>query len=140
MADGPESPPVIDLGEREGKVVSIITDPSMVLESFRRGWVGSLEEAQRQYDIAKRDTEEYCNTKITDEERAIARQNLAKLAMMLFAQHTRAVAEAHKQTKEDGGDTHNHLHLHGSDVRAMSSDERRAYIADLRRRIEAARS
>lgn len=138
MTDGPEILPVVGLGEREGMSVSIVTDPSMVLESFRRGWHGTFEEAQRQYSAAAQDTDEYCKTNITEEERMIARQNLTKLAVLLFAQHTRAVAEAHGQVHGKPGSVTNtqvNIDARGNaDLQArlakMTDDELRAAIAN----------
>lgn len=137
MADGPAILPVINPGAREGLTVSIIVDPRMVLESFRRGWHGTYAEAEAQYNAAKADTEEYCQCAITDEERMYARQNLAKLALLLFAARTKAVSEAHKQTLDHrGGDRRPPLGEGEADPKQMTDSELDAYIAEQKRRIE----
>ena len=136
MADGRAILPVIEPGGREGPGVSILTDPFMLLESFRRGWIKTAEEAQKQYERAVDDVQKFRDCGPSAEDMAIHQANLAKLALAVAALCTKNVQIAHAQTQEARVEQHNHLHLHGErDPKDMSDEELASYIDEQKRRL-----
>lgn len=126
MADGPESLPVIYPGGREGPAVSILDDPFAILESFRRGWIKTDEEAQRQYQQALEDVAAVRATNPPPEEMVEHQVNLTKLAIAVGVLRQKNIQTAHAQTQEQA--PAQHLHLHG-ELANMNANELRAYVA-----------
>lgn len=124
-----------DLGEREGQVVSVLTNRSMILEAFRRGWIDSVELADKLLLDAMADVGSARESIADPAEFAKLSLALAKVAQGAANMRTKAISTAEQPDKVAHGDTHNHLHLHGSDPSKMTDDELSDYINELRLRL-----
>lgn len=93
-----ENPETVAPGEREGRAVSILTDRSLIVEAFRRGWIKSVEQAERILGEAIFDVEAARQSMHDPVEMAKLSNALARTAWGAVGVRTKAIQAAEGQT------------------------------------------